>query len=152
MLEWDGSARMPIARAVTGAKRLRPLVLLAAATVTTACDILAVTCSAELRPNLAVEVRDAASGAPAAAGASGWAVSGSYSIELAPIDALRMRERGDNREHAGPYVVRIEKPGYRDWTAADVHVEEDECHVRTRTLEARLVPEAAQLFRRHAGQ
>jgi hypothetical protein len=46
-------------------------------------------------------------------------------------------------EQAGKYAIVVSASGYKLWTRTDVEVTEDECHVKTVPLTARLVPEAA---------
>ncbi|MGH7571828.1 MAG: hypothetical protein ACREMK_08310 [Gemmatimonadota bacterium] len=45
-------------------------------------------------------------------------------------------------ERPGVYLLTVEKRGFVTWRREDVRVEEDVCHVITRSFDARLSPEA----------
>ena len=102
-------------------------------------------CTDELRAGITVEVRDAATGAPAACGASGEARDGDYIASLtdegrcvtAPQTWAYLTGAW---ERAGIYTVTIRKPGYRDWVRDQVVVIADLCHVHPMTLQANLEP------------
>ena len=98
-------------------------------------------CTADVRPAIEVEVVDAVTGAPAAEGVDGWVFDGSYS------DSLRLSRASSTGEwlslsgageRPGEYLIRLRKPGYRDWVMSHVRVGEDVCHVITRQVVARL--------------
>jgi hypothetical protein len=44
-------------------------------------------------------------------------------------------------EREGRYTIEVVAPGYKAWTRSNVRVREDECHVLTQEVEARLQPE-----------
>ncbi len=120
----------------------RPVVLLALAAGAAGCDILAPTvCTTEARWGIVVYVKDAVTGAPAEAGATGIARSGPYadSMSIAP-GASSGGFIGLATERPGYYQVTVRKAGYRDWTAPTVRVSADRCHVHTVTLTASLQP------------
>jgi hypothetical protein len=110
-------------------------------------------CTTSVEPGLVVRVLEDATGAPAAHGASGLAVDDEYREVLrnpTPDDpAAPFLYGADERE--GTYVVSVTKDGYQPWIRAGVRVTAGECHVRTVTLETRLVPAspAALLGRAH---
>lgn len=98
-------------------------------------------CTTEAVPALVVEVRDAITGAPAAANAVGQAEDGDFKADLIGAD------RGADAlslygpfERAGTYRITVEKPGYATWQEVGVEVSRDECHVRTVHLRADLQP------------
>jgi hypothetical protein len=81
-------------------------------------------CTEEFRLGISIQVRDGATGAGAAVGAEGTITEQDY------VEVL---------QRAGTYDIRITKPGFNEWTASQVTVTADECHVRTVGLEANLV-------------
>ena len=107
----------------------------------TACRTpTAVVCPADLVANVVVQVRDSVTGAAQAIGATGDVSSGSYASALFAVDSLVMLERRETEEHAGQFVVRVSKSGYREWISSDVVVTSGSCHIKTDTVRARLVP------------
>ena len=100
-------------------------------------------CTDILISGLAVEVRDAGTGLPAAYNATGTIIDGSYKETLeggmttTPETALLLVGAW---ERAGIYDVTVEKPWYRTWSMAHVAVLADECHVQTVHLQANLEP------------
>lgn len=105
------------------------------------CDILDPgVCTTDVQPAIIVEVRDAATQAPAAAGATGTVRDGSFNDELRPFDvgegALRLHGA---YERPGRYTVTIDKAGYQQWQQEHVRVRDARCHVQTATLQAHLV-------------
>ncbi len=98
-------------------------------------------CTTEARAGIEVDVRDALTGEPAAEGAIGLAQEGLFVDTLRvfptlpPQGALTMVGAF---ERPGIYTVVVRKPGYREWTQANVVVSKDECHVITTRLQARL--------------
>ena len=96
-----------------------------------------IACTEEFRFGITIEVRDGATGEPAAVGARGTLTEGDYMENMQVFGDDTMLGAG---ERAGTYDVRITKGGYEDWTASRVTVTADECHVRTVSLQANLVP------------
>ena len=102
-------------------------------------------CTANFVPALTVEIRDMATGAPAACGSSGEVRDGDYvapltdggSCATAPETTVYLEGPW---ERAGNYTVTIRRQGYQDWVRSDVVVISDECHVQTVALQARLEP------------
>lgn len=124
------------------ARRDQLLILSAATLLLTGCDLLAVTCTTELRPNLLVEVRDQATGRPAAFGATGEARHSSGVLtEFMSWDSLRLTAANWDRERAGRYSVVVRKPGFVE-ARSSVTVTEDQCHVRTGLARIELVRDA----------
>jgi hypothetical protein len=104
-----------------------------------ACSVMPLTCTDEARSTLSVEVRDARTGAPAAQGARGILREGAYSDSLhAATESLLIAHA--TFERPGTYDVTVEKAGYLTWTERGVQVTADACHVRSRTITARLEP------------
>jgi hypothetical protein len=121
--------------------RLKLLATLALA----ACsqDPTRIVCTADVRPALAVTVVDAVSGAPRAGEALAVARDDRYS------DTLRVNGfLGDGTpialtgadERPGTYDLTVEHAGYRTWSATNVRVTSNTCHVQTVELTARLEP------------
>ena len=94
-------------------------------------------CTMELRSNLLVEVRDSATGAPAAWGATGSAQHEvDRATELYAMDSLRLVGNWQS-EQAGRYEVTVRKPGFTP-VHSTVNVDEGSCHVKTRTVRVTL--------------
>lgn len=111
-----------------------------------ACASEAVLCPAVVARSIEVEVRDASSGAPAAAGAVGVATEGSYrdSLLLAgwsgpPSDATALI-LGGGPHRPGTYEVRVVKPQYLPWVETAVVHSNGSCGGSTTRLQANLVP------------
>ena len=96
-----------------------------------------IVCTEEFRFGLSIRVLDGATGAGAAEGARGTITEGDYVEELQVFGNDGMFGAG---ERAGTYDIRITKQGYEEWTASQVTVTADECHVHTVSLQANLVP------------
>jgi hypothetical protein len=98
------------------------------------------TCTTDVVPGVVVEIRDAADDTPLAAGARGAVHDGAFTDSLRPHSGVgdQMVSRAAADERAGRYTVRLEHAGYADWVADGIRVEEDDCHVRTAELIARL--------------
>jgi hypothetical protein len=83
-------------------------------------------CTEEFRLGISIQVR----------GAEGTITEEDYVEVLQIFGDDTMAGAG---ERAGTYDIRITKPGFNEWTASQVTVTADECHVRTVGLEANLV-------------
>jgi hypothetical protein len=100
-------------------------------------------CTLEMRPALAVYVKDSVTRAGVASGASLVVREGSYKDSVA---APNSRPDLDNSallaagERAGTYQVSVLKPGYATWVQSDVRVTSTKCHVNTVNLTALLQP------------
>jgi hypothetical protein len=99
-------------------------------------------CTLEYRMGLTIEVRDAGTGEPAAAGALGVARTGTYEEVLqggrpGQDDALVLVGLG---ERPGTYAVEITRAGYETWAVEGVRIRHDDCHVIPVRLVARLQP------------
>ena len=104
-----------------------------------------VVCTAEYVPGITIEVRDAATGAPAACGATAWFISGSWS-EMSERwwgcdmpDSLSLPILRGAYERSGVYTVLVLKDGYAPWSRDEIEVREDACHVLTVELKAMLI-------------
>jgi hypothetical protein len=102
-------------------------------------------CLAVVSRAVEVEVRDAATGAPAAAGTIATAREGAFTEQLTvigwtahPADSTAVFVGGVD-ERPGTYEVRIEKQGYQPWVQTGVRAPSGPCGVVTARLEARLV-------------
>jgi hypothetical protein len=99
-------------------------------------------CTADFRYGLAVFVKDSATSAAAASGATlvtvdqhGTVDSMSFPPNRADLDPTSLFGAG---EHAGTFVVTVRKPGFKDWVRPGVQVTADACHVRLTTITALL--------------
>ena len=105
-----------------------------------------ITCSNELRPAIEVDVFDARTGIPAAAGATVLLSGSARDSVTAPTSSGALviaKVWYEDRVKAGSYSVTVRKPGYSDWTQSNIQVQSDQCHVRTiERLAARLEPVA----------
>jgi hypothetical protein len=106
-----------------------------------------IACTDDIRPAIEVEIRDAATGAPLAQAAIGVVRDGAFADSLRPArflnsDPASMVSRQAAGERPGTYSAEVQRGGYQKWTASNVSVERDRCHVETRTLRADLVPVA----------
>src|SRR5690606_22659390 len=92
-------------------------------------EVFGIACTGEQRPNLIVEVRESATGEPAAWGATGIALhEGGRRTELGALfDSLRLQGSWE-REQAGEYDITVRKPGYK-LAHVRTEVDEDACHV-----------------------
>ncbi len=120
---------------------LRPSIaaLIAGALATSACSSAPTFCTDEARFTLSVEVHDARTGEPAAIGARGLIREGTYTDTLTAVSASALMAL-NTVERPGTYGVTVTRPGYRTWTAEGVKVTADACHVRSRTIQAKLEP------------
>lgn len=98
-----------------------------------ACGDAGLVCTTELRSSLQVDVVDAQSGAPAAAGSivilQGTALRDSVAAATSPPSLLTAQVWWEDRVGAGTYSVTVRKPTYQDWTQSDIHIVADRCHV-----------------------
>ncbi len=116
-----------------------PVATLIAALATSGCSWAPTVCTDEARSTLSVQVRDARTGEPAAVGARGSIREGAYTDSLTVVSPSAMTAV-NTFERPGTYDVTVTKPGYRTWTAEDVRVTADACHVRSRSILAKLEP------------
>lgn len=93
-------------------------------------------CTADFRYGLSITVLDG-SGAPAAEGSIGMARDGVYEETLDILGAETMAGAG---ERPGTYDITISRTGHMTWSAENVTVMADECHVIPVSLEANLIP------------
>lgn len=128
----------------SAAKAILPVLAASIALAGCSGGIFGLACTTEMRSNLFVEVRDA-DGRPAALGATGSAAhEGGGVTELASFgDSLRLNGQW-TRERAGDYRIAVRKPGHATVTT-DVRVEEDACHVETRTVRVDLARSPASV-------
>jgi hypothetical protein len=100
--------------------------------------MLGIACEDDLRSSITVEVRDAATGEPAARGATGLTVhEDGRDTELAAFDELHLSGNW-NRELPGEHSVRVRKPGFVTQIFPRVEVDEDACHVETHVVRVQL--------------
>lgn len=106
----------------------------------TGCD-LAPTCTTQIEPGFAVTVVDSVAGTNLAPEATVQVSDDMYVGELAPDNGIY--EGPFDQERPGTYEVEVTHPDYLTWRRDGVRVEEDECHVITRELTARLMPDSS---------
>jgi hypothetical protein len=117
-------------------KKCFGLVLVVSAAV--ACDwSTGIDCTLDIRPALRVEVQDSITSAPAGQGARIIAKDGVYAdtVEVdGPFDGpYRLAD-----ERSGIYTLTVEQEGYRLWSRSGIRVTDNECHVETVSIVARL--------------
>jgi hypothetical protein len=128
------------------AKRLRRAMRLAPAVALAGCvDNLAICVDSGFEAAIVVQVQDAVTGAPLAAGARGAIRDGRYVDSLRPPrpDApggLLTLTGGAGR--AGTYDVTVVYPGYQVWQQRGVVVSTNGCGVAGRLLHADLQPQS----------
>lgn len=110
-------------------------------TLLAACKQAPLTCPTTLGPSLAVTIRDSATGAFTASGATVIAYSTVYSdtayvpynrtdLDAQPVELAYGR--------VGPFFVTVDKLGYSEWMTTDVAVRPGVCGPETTALTARL--------------
>lgn len=94
-------------------------------------------CTDVLLPSLAVEVRDAETGAPAARGVTGFSDHHSgVTTELTAMDELHLMGNW-RRELPGAHQILLRKPGFVTM-ALQADVRSDRCHVQTERVEVEM--------------
>ena len=119
---------------------LRTLLVLGTAAAPSGCGLVGVSCTDELRFSVVVEVRDPATGRPAARGATAKSEHESGVLtEFAASSDLRLDGNWAN-ELPGNHAIVVRKPGHlTDTVQADVDA--DRCHVEPETVDARVAPD-----------
>ena len=120
------------------AKWSRPGSLLVAllSVALSACDSSGpVACTAEFVYGIEITALDAETDAAVSDGLSGVAIRASTSSAMEVVGNTLLGAG----EQAGNYAVVVSASGYEVLTRTDIEVTEDECHVRTVHLTARLV-------------
>lgn len=121
---------MSMLRMWRGAGAAAGLLLVAGCGATGLTDVV---CTLEARPALAVAVVDSVSG-EAVLEPLVWVRDGTFQDTLQVFDGTA----SGVHERAGTYEVHVEHDQYAPWVRSGVTVTEDECHVITRELTARL--------------
>ena len=106
------------------------------AALAAACELpFGTDCTTDFRPALEIHVVDAATETPVE-GALVWVREGAFNdtLEVVGNTAYGPGER------PGTYEVRVEHVDYEPFAETGIRVTEDECHVRTREVTARLQP------------
>lgn len=118
----------------------RTLLALGSAAALSGCDIVGVVCTDELRLSVVVEVRDAATGSPAAFGVTGISEHESGVLtEFTASGDLRL-DGNWGTELPGEHTITIRRPGYLT-EVVHADVDADRCHVETETVEAEIAPD-----------
>lgn len=125
--------------------RIPGVVLLTCAAFGCSNPIEGVICTDQFVPGIVVEIRDGGTGVPLAAEARGAVREGTYVDSLkpghgVPSEPSTMLGRYAAGERVGTYSIEIQRSGYQTWTASNVVVVQDGCHVRTQRLRADLNP------------
>lgn len=97
-------------------------------------------CTPLARPAIEVEVRDSTTDAPMAARVAGIVRDGAYqdTLRVSAYEGASAVTVRAALARAGTYAVMLDAPGYRQWTARAVRVEDGTCHVKTVRLYARM--------------
>jgi hypothetical protein len=126
------------------AQRLGRVMTLAPAIALAGCvDNLAICVDSGFGAGIVVEIRDAVTRAPLAAGARGAIRDGGYVDSLRPptSDASgRLLTLTGGGGRAGTYDVTVVYPGYQIWQQRGVIVNTNSCGVASRLLHADLEP------------
>lgn len=101
-----------------------------------------VVCTMEARSSFAVTVVDSVSGVNLAPSAVVRVAPLARPDSIVDLVATSGVYSGGLYERAGRFELSVSRAGYLPWRMADVQVDQDECHVITRTLTARLRPAA----------
>lgn len=103
-------------------------------------------CDLGAHPSVTVVVRDSLTGAGIASGATLVVRDGAFADSTShPADDPRFDDISlstpRSYERPGVYSLEVRRAGYADWTRHSVRVLQGECHVRSVTVIARMVPE-----------
>ena len=127
-------------------EHVKSITVLATAVVVVACASLTFprSCTDIAVAGISLAVVDSITGAQRLSGATVRARDGSFVDSMVFRDDTTLFQSGDAGaalalERAGTYAVSVSHAGYRDWTASNVRVRDDGCHVRTAHLVARLI-------------
>lgn len=110
-------------------KRLRAIIvsLALAPALAGSCES-PIFCTDNIEPGIVVEIRDAATSASIAGGATGYVRDEGY------VDSLTAHTNSSLQaalERPGIYEIVVHHEGFQDWRKTGVGVSADECHVRT---------------------
>jgi hypothetical protein len=127
-------------------KHARGILVVASLLTLTACDAITGLfpgdCTTMPVPAIRIDVVDSITGVTIGSGATVRVRDGSFTYSLVvPTDPTSGAPGPISLgfERAGVYQISVSHPEYRDWSASDVRVTRDRCHVRTAILVARLV-------------
>ena len=96
-------------------------------------------CTGKRGPGILVDVRDSASGAPAAAGAPITILQAGTLIETVTVpDDHDSTPVGVVYERAGSYEVIVRRSGHREWRRDGIAVVQQVCHVEPVPVRVRL--------------
>lgn len=118
----------------------RSLAIVLAVALVAGCRDQEIVCPLNLSPGVAVEVRDAFSGAPIASGSKLVAQAGTYADSMSfPVGQPELD--GAHLTGAfqrGVYTLTVTKTGYQAWVKTNVIVTGDRCGVNLTNLTATL--------------
>ncbi len=106
-----------------------------------ACKEAPLTCPKILAASISVTIRDSVTGAFAASGAMVIAYSTIYSdTAFVPVNRPDLDAQPVSLAfgHSGPFLVTVDKAGYREWMKTDIVVRSDQCGLETTNLTALL--------------
>jgi hypothetical protein len=100
-----------------------------------------IVCTANLVPALSISVLDDATGMGTACGATAVVTEGPFSetVQTPAFPACDDFVLGAALERTGTYSVVVSKAGYQNFTASNIVVTANPCHVNTVTVTARMV-------------
>jgi hypothetical protein len=117
--------------------KVATVLVLACTLGSSACKLVPGACTTEAKPAVSVTVYDSATNALVGRGARIIARDGAFA-DTADFSNEYDGPYGLAHERTGSYDVTVEQQGYRAWSRAGVNVTDDECHVRTVSVTARL--------------
>ncbi len=123
-------------------RRSRPAFLLPLLLGPVGCNGLSQVCDTGIQPSVVVTIQDSVTGLPAASGAFGRVIDGTFEDTLTPFSSvapdtlINLAMRG---ERVGTYVVEIRQNGYLIWQRSGVQVHGASCHTTQARLVAKLV-------------
>lgn len=125
--------KTPSMRWYTHRDTVRCLALVGLAMAIGGCVSTTEVCNAILRASIQVDVVDAATNAPAAAGSTVVLQSSSWRDSVAapigPDSLLTAAVWHEDRAGPGDYAVTVYKPGYQAWTQSSIRIGSSGCHV-----------------------
>jgi hypothetical protein len=100
-------------------------------------------CDLRALPGVVVTIVDSVTASPVPAEVTVIATHGPYAdTAIVAPSGVPPAEAWLAEERPGFYRVEVRAPGYRTWTSPLLHVMQDDCHVRTVKVTARLQPQS----------
>jgi hypothetical protein len=97
-------------------------------------------CTTELRPGIVLEIVDIVTGVSPVVPSVITVTDGSFQERYPPagVEGVVLSKYWFAGERPGRYSILVQTPGYLDWSASNIQVRKDECHVKTLRITARL--------------